>query len=84
MANVERTTSRPRGKGLLKGKSNASSDPSIDEQFYLEKKYLGPPAKDRRKEKLTRGKKFKRHCKRFWFCYVLAGVILLAVGIPVL
>jgi hypothetical protein len=42
---------------------------------------------DREYEKvvpLNRRQKTMRHFKRFWICYVLAGVVALAAGLPIL
>ncbi|GAD98918.1 conserved hypothetical protein [Paecilomyces variotii No. 5] len=32
----------------------------------------------------TKGKKIKRHFRRFWFCYVLLAIILAAILLPIL
>jgi hypothetical protein len=32
----------------------------------------------------TRGQRLKRHCMRYWICYVLLNIILLAILLPVL
>ena len=33
---------------------------------------------------LNKKQKLKRHCKRFWICWLLAAIILLAILLPVL
>lgn len=33
---------------------------------------------------LNRKQKIGRHFKRFWICYVLAGIVALAAGLPIL
>lgn len=40
--------------------------------------------RDEKAPKLNKKQKFRRHCVRFWFCYVLGAVILLAIGLPIL
>jgi len=35
-------------------------------------------------KKLTRWQKLKRHWARFWFCYLLACVVFLAIFLPLL
>jgi hypothetical protein len=32
----------------------------------------------------TRGQRLKRHCMRYWICYVLLNIILLAILLPIL
>ena len=32
----------------------------------------------------TKGARFKRHCLRYWICYLIANVILLAILLPIL
>ena len=34
--------------------------------------------------KLNKKQKFRRHCARFWCCYLLGAVVLLAIGLPIL
>lgn len=35
-------------------------------------------------QKPNKRQRFKRHCARFWCCYLLAGIIFLAIFLPVL
>jgi hypothetical protein len=32
----------------------------------------------------TKKDKFRRHCRRFWLCYLIGNVIFLAIFLPVL
>jgi hypothetical protein len=32
----------------------------------------------------TRGRRLKRHCMRYWICYLLLNIILLAIMLPIL
>jgi hypothetical protein len=33
---------------------------------------------------LTRRQKYTKHLKRYWICYILLGIIALAIGLPIL
>jgi hypothetical protein len=34
--------------------------------------------------KVSKRTKAKRHLKRFWFCYLLGGIVFLAIFLPLL
>jgi hypothetical protein len=35
-------------------------------------------------QKLSRKQKFQKHVKRYWICYGIAGIIFLAIFLPLL
>jgi hypothetical protein len=41
-------------------------------------------AKSEDRPKVSKRAKVKRHLKRFWCCYLIAGVIFLAIFLPLL
>lgn len=77
---VPESSKRGKGKGRadeLTKTTTAASGNKID-LVHLE------DVQDEDVPKLNKKQKFRRHCVRFWFCYVLGAVILLAIGLPIL
>jgi hypothetical protein len=63
--------------GLTKVTSSASSVSKID-LVHLE------DVREDTRPKLNKKQKLRKHCARFWCCYVLGAVLLLAIGLPIL
>jgi hypothetical protein len=70
-----------KGKGLVRDddltKVLSSSSNKIDLVHLEEVRGIKRP-------KLNKKQKLRRHCARFWCCYVLGAVIMMAIALPVL